>query len=128
MIASIDRRCRATEFKTFLAMIDQGMAEYLDLHVFCDNYGTHQHSTVKNWLEKHLGFHVYVTPMYSSWITQVERLSAEVTRDLLNAPITAACKRWRRTSAIGSRYRRRTRSHSSVPGPPIRFLILWADY
>jgi transposase len=83
VIASTHRRHRATEFKKFLAKIDQNVPEHLDIHVVCDNYGTHKHPTVKTWLEKHPRFHMHFTPTYSSWINQVERLFAEVTRDLL---------------------------------------------
>ena len=83
VIASTHRRHRATEFKKFLAKIDQNVPEHLDIHVVCDNYATHKHPTVKTWLEKHPRFHMHFTPTYSSWINQVERLFAEVTRDLL---------------------------------------------
>ena len=83
VIASTHRRHRATEFKKFLAKIDQTVPEHLDIHVVCDNYGTHKHPTVKTWLEKRPRFHMHFTPTYSSWINQVERLFAEVTRDLL---------------------------------------------
>lgn len=54
-----------------------------DVHVVCDNYGTHKHPTVTAWLTKHPRFHMHFTPTYSSWINQVERLFAEVTRELL---------------------------------------------
>jgi transposase/transposase-like protein len=83
VIASTHRRQRATEFKKFLAKIDQNVPERLDVHVICDNYGTHKHPTVKAWLQKHPRFQMHFTPTYSSWINQVERLFAEVTRDLL---------------------------------------------
>lgn len=83
VIASTHRRHRATEFKKFLAKIDQNVPDHLDIHVVCDNYGTHKHPTVKTWLTKHPRFHMHFTPTYSSWINQVERLFAEVTRDLL---------------------------------------------
>lgn len=83
VIASTHRRHRATEFKKFLAKIDNQVPDGLDVHVVCDNYGTHKHPTVKTWLGKHPRFQMHFTPTYSSWINQVERLFAEVTRDLL---------------------------------------------
>lgn len=83
VIASTHRRHRATEFKKFLTKIDHQVPEHLDIHVICDNYGTHKHPTVKTWLSKHPRFQMHFTPTYSSWINQVERLFAEVTRDLL---------------------------------------------
>lgn len=83
VIASTHRRHRATEFKKFLQKIDREVPEHLDVHVICDNYATHKHPVVKAWLERHPRFHQHFTPTYSSWINQVERLFAEVTRDLL---------------------------------------------
>lgn len=83
VIASTHRRHRATEFKKFLTKIDQQVPAGLEVHVICDNYGTHKHPTVNTWLAKHPRFHMHFTPTYSSWINQVERLFAEVTRDLL---------------------------------------------
>ena len=55
----------------------------LDVHLVCDNYATHKTPTVTGWLDKHPRLHMHFTPTYSSWINQVERLFAEVTRDLL---------------------------------------------
>ena len=83
VISSLHRRHRSVEFKKFLAKIDQQVPEDLDVHVICDNYGTHKHPTVKTWLAGHPRFHMHFTPTYSSWINQVERLFAEVIRDLL---------------------------------------------
>lgn len=83
VISSIHRRHRAVEFKKFLQKIDKNVPEHLDVHVVCDNYSTHKHPSVKTWLAKHPRFHMHFTPTYSSWINQVERLFAEVTRDLL---------------------------------------------
>ncbi|NJC22876.1 transposase/transposase-like protein [Arthrobacter pigmenti] len=83
VIASTHRKHRAIEFRKFLTKIDKEVPDHLDIHVICDNYGTHKHPTVKTWLDKQPRFHIHFTPTYSSWINQVERLFAEVTRNLL---------------------------------------------
>ena len=83
VIASTHRRHRAVEFRKFLVKIDQQVPDHLDVHVVCDNYGTHKHPSVRTWVGNHPRFHLHFTPTYSSWINQVERLFAEVTRDLL---------------------------------------------
>lgn len=83
VISSTHRRHRAVEFKKFLQKIDNEVPSHLDVHVVCDNYGTHKSPSVTAWIEKHPRFHMHFTPTYSSWINQVERLFAEVTRDLL---------------------------------------------
>jgi transposase len=73
VISSTHRRHRATEFKKFLAKIDAEVPDDLDVHVICDNYGTHKHPTVIRWLDAHPRFHMHFTPTYSSWLNQVER-------------------------------------------------------
>ena len=72
VIASTHRRHRAAEFKKFLAKIDQNVPEHLDVHVICDNYGTHKHPTVNTWLAAHPRFHMHFTPTYSSLSTSAE--------------------------------------------------------
>ncbi len=83
VISSLHRRHRAIEFKKFLAKIDAEVPAHLDVHLVCDNYGTHKTPAVKTWLAKHPRFHVHYTPTYSSWINQVERFFAYITADLL---------------------------------------------
>jgi transposase len=83
VISSLHRRHRTIEFKKFLAKIDQEVPEHLDVHLVCDNYGTHKSPAVNKWLEAHPRFSVHYTPTYSSWINQVERWFAYLTDDLL---------------------------------------------
>jgi len=70
-----DRQDRplATEFKKFLVTIDTTVPEDLDIHVVCDNYGTHKTPAIKGWLAKHPRVHMHFTPTGSSWLNQVER-------------------------------------------------------
>jgi transposase len=80
VISSLHRRHRSIEFKKFLAKIDNTVPDELDIHLVCDNYGTHKSPAVKAWLaSKHPRFHVHYTPTYSSWINQVERFFAYIT-------------------------------------------------
>jgi transposase/transcriptional regulator with XRE-family HTH domain len=83
VISSLHRRHRTTEFKKFLAKIDAEVPAHLQVHLVCDNYGTHQTPAIKKWLEAHPRFHMHHTPTYSSWLNQVERLFAYLTDDLL---------------------------------------------
>jgi len=71
VIAELHRQHRATEFKKFLITIDKTVPADLDVHLVCDNYGTHKTPAVRTWLAKHPRFHF--TPTGSSWINQVER-------------------------------------------------------
>jgi len=83
VISAMHRRHRAIEFRKFLATIDAAVPDDLDIHLVCDNYGTHKAPTVQTWLDKRPRFHMHYTPTYSSWINQVERWFAELTRQLL---------------------------------------------
>jgi transposase len=83
VISSTHRRHRAIEFKKFLNKIDSQVPGHLDVHLVCDNYGTHKSPAIRAWLEKHPRFQMHHTPTYSSWINQVERWFAYLTQDLL---------------------------------------------
>jgi transposase len=83
VISSIHRRHRTIEFKKFLAKIDAEVPDHLDVHLICDNYGTHKSPAIKTWLERHPRFHMHYTPTYSSWLNQIERWFAYLTQDLL---------------------------------------------
>jgi transposase len=83
VISSLHRRHRATEFKKFLAKIDTEVPDELDIHLICDNYGTHKHPIIKTWLADHPRVSLHFTPTYSSWLNLVERFFGYVTADLL---------------------------------------------
>jgi transposase len=73
VIGELHRKHRAIEFKKFLTTIDKTVPEDLDVHLVCDNYGTHKTPAIKAWLAGHPRFHMHFTPTGSSWINQVER-------------------------------------------------------
>lgn len=82
-ITSLHRRHRAVEFEKFLTKVNQQVPDELEIHLICDNYGTHKHPLIKAWLEKHPRVHMHFTPTYSSWLNLVERFFGYVTADLL---------------------------------------------
>jgi len=105
VITSMHRRHRAAEFVKFLNKINSDVPDQLDVHLICDNYGTHKTPTVKAWLTRHPRFHMHYTPTYSSWINQVERWFGYITDQLirrgdhqsvqaLEADIRAWAKAW----------------------------------
>jgi len=83
VISSIHRRHRAVEFKRFLVKIDSQVPDHLDVHLVCDNYGTHKTPAINAWLAKHPRFHMHFTPTSSSWINQVERWFAYITDEMI---------------------------------------------
>ena len=73
VIGELHRQHRAVEFKKFLMTIDKVVPAELDVHLVCDNYGTHKTPIVRAWLARHPRFHIHFTPTGSSWMNQVER-------------------------------------------------------
>jgi DDE superfamily endonuclease len=43
-----------------------------------DNYGTHKHENVQNWLKRHPRFTLHFVPTSSSWLNLVERWFGEL--------------------------------------------------
>ena len=80
VIGECQPRHRHQEFLRFLDRIDQSVDTSLDIHMVLDNYGTHKHPEVKKWLAARPRYHVHFTPTSSSWINQIERWFAEITR------------------------------------------------
>ena len=83
VIGKCYRRHRAKEFLDFLKVIDRRVPEGLDIHIVMDNYATHKTAAVKAWLARRPHWHVHFTPTSASWINQVERWFAELTRKQL---------------------------------------------
>jgi transposase len=79
VISALHRRHRHQEFLKFLTTIDANVPAELDVHLVCDNYGTHKTPEIKRWLLRHPRFHLHLTPTYSSWLNLVERWFAELT-------------------------------------------------
>lgn len=65
-------RHRHQEFLRFLRRLDREVPQPLELHLILDNYGTHSHPNVSEWLAHHPRFHFHFTPTSSSWLNLVE--------------------------------------------------------
>jgi transposase len=73
-------RHRHQEFLRFLERIDESVEPGVDVHLILDNYGTPKDPEVKKWLATHLRYHVHFTPTGSSWLNQIEKWFAAITR------------------------------------------------
>lgn len=80
VIGSCFDRHRHEEFLKFLRAVDRETPAGMDLHLIVDNYATHKHPKVKNWVQRHRRFHLHFIPTSSSWLNLVERWFAEITR------------------------------------------------
>jgi transposase len=70
---------RHQEWLRFLRRIDRETPIELDIHLIVDNYATHKHLKVNQWLERHPRFHVHFTPTSSSWLNLIERWFRDLT-------------------------------------------------
>ena len=83
VIGKCYKRHRASEFLDFLKQIDATVPNGPDVHLVMDNYATHKTPRIKAWLAHRPHWHVHFTPTGASWINQVERWFAELTRKRL---------------------------------------------
>ena len=80
VIAECQPRHRHQEFLKFLRKIDRTVPADLAIHIVLDNYGTHNHEVVRDWLADRPRYHLHFTPTGASWINLVERFFAEITQ------------------------------------------------
>ena len=83
VISRCAQRHRHIEWLDFLRQINRETPKDKELHLVCDNYATHKHPKVKEWLEKHPRFHVHFTPSSASWRNMVERFFRSISTDRL---------------------------------------------
>ena len=83
VISRCAQRHRHTEWLDFLRQINRETPKDKDLHLICDNYATHKHPAVQEWLSKHKRFHMHFTPTSASWLNMVERFFRSLSTDRL---------------------------------------------
>src|SRR3981081_1025895 len=83
VIGKCYKRHRAAEFLNFLKEIDAQVPEGLDVHIVMDNYATHKTPKIKAWLARRPHYHVHFTPTSASWINQIARWVAALTRQAI---------------------------------------------
>jgi len=73
------QRHRHQEFIRFLNAVEAEMPPSKQVHVVLDNYATHKHPKVVEWLGRHPRFTFHFTPTSASWINAVEGFIAKLT-------------------------------------------------
>jgi transposase len=74
------QRHRHQEFIRFLNAIEADVPVGKVVHVILDNYATHKHPKVIQWLGRHPRFTFHFTPTSCSWINAVESFFATLTK------------------------------------------------
>jgi transposase len=111
VIGKCYKRHRAAEFLDFLKQIDAHVPQGLDVHIIMDNYATHKTAAIRTWLARRPHYHVHFTPTSASWINQVERWFAELTRKQLRRGVHTS------TSQLEADIRTFIERHNEKPKP-----------
>lgn len=83
VIAQCQQRHRHDEWLKFLKKVDRETPKDKTLHLIADNYATHKHPNVQEWLEKHPRFNMHFTPTSASWLNRVERFFRDISENRL---------------------------------------------
>ena len=75
-----DFSCRRTDP---VSQIKRSVPKDKQIHIICDNYATHKHQKVVNWLKRNTRFHVHFTPTSASWLNMVERFFRDLSEQRL---------------------------------------------
>jgi transposase len=79
VIGQCQTRHTHAEWLKFLRKIDRETPKDKTLHLIADNYATHKHPSVQQWLTKHPRFNMHFTPTSASWLNMVERFFRDIT-------------------------------------------------
>ncbi len=74
---------RHQEWIRFLNQINRSVPKDKQIHIICDNYATHKHQKVVDWIKRNLRFHVHFTPTSASWLNMVERFFRDLSEQRL---------------------------------------------
>lgn len=74
------QRHRHQEFIRFLDTVEAQVAPRKAIHAIVDNYATHKHPKVRQWLARHPRWTFHFTPTSASWLNAVEGFFAKLTR------------------------------------------------
>jgi transposase len=84
IISRVAERHDHAEWLGFLKQIERQTPKGLELHLIADNYGTHKHPEVKQWLLKHPRIHMHFVPTSSSWLNLVERFFRDISEEAIS--------------------------------------------
>src|SRR5882672_7390961 len=74
------QRHRHQEFIRFLNAIEAQVPKRKAIHAIVDNYATHKHPKVRQWLARHPRWTFHFTPTSASWLNAVEGFFSKLTR------------------------------------------------
>ena len=112
------QRHRHQEFIRFLNAVERAVPAGKLIHAIVDNYATHKHPKVREWLARHPRWTFHFTPTSGSWLNAVESFFSELTRQRIRRGVFKSIVD---LQAAINRYLEEhnpTPSPSSGPNPP----------
>lgn len=91
VIGECKQKHRHQEFLAFLNTVKKQTPEDMDLHIIVDNYSTHKHQKVKNWLKRNK-VTLHFIPTSSSWLNLVERFFGLITDKAIRRGVFSSVK------------------------------------
>lgn len=73
VIGQCQQRHTQAKWLKFLRKLDRETPKDKALHLIADNYATHSHPVVQEWLKKHPRFNMHFTPTSASWSNVAEQ-------------------------------------------------------
>lgn len=92
VIGECKKRHRHQEFLSFLKAVEAQTPEDKALHVIVDNYSTHKHTKVRNWLKRNPRVVLHFIPTSSSWLNLVERFFGLITEKQIRRGVFSSVK------------------------------------
>ena len=92
VIGKCMKRHRHQEFLSFLKVVEAQTPKDKALHVIVDNYATHKHAKVRNWLNKNPRVTLHFIPTSSSWLNLVERFFGLITEKQIRRGVFSSVK------------------------------------
>jgi transposase len=80
LIGRCMQRHRNEEFIRFLNAIERAVPADKRIEAVVDNYATHKHPKVRDWLARHPRWTFHFTPTAGSWLNAVETFFSALTR------------------------------------------------
>ncbi|MBL3600763.1 MAG: IS630 family transposase [gamma proteobacterium endosymbiont of Lamellibrachia anaximandri] len=92
VIGQCKKQHRHQEFLDFLKEVNKQTPQDKTLHIIVDNYATHEHEKVKNWLKRNKRVSLHFIPTSSSWLNLVERFFGIITEKQIRRGVFSSVK------------------------------------
>src|SRR6185436_19738 len=99
------------EFITFLNAVERAVPVGKIVHAILDNYATHKHPKVRDWLANHPRWVFHFTPTSASWLNAVEGFFSIITRRRIRRGV------FKSVADLEAAIHRYIREHNRCPKP-----------